>query len=206
MSRLVGSSIQGWSQKGQGCCQRITRHRKERAQHTHAAAVGLDCQANRRHGGKPVDAATADESLQHRLGLILLLVAEQQVKDVSLPAPADKQRESCGPRLLLNPGDRAGARPAQSSVGDGAGGEPAPHLGGFGSRFRAQTVVDGEPEDRAAPRARPAIGEQAQCKAVRAAGDRHGNARRGFERAKRRHERLEGVRVDRRRAGIGGRG
>ena len=86
------------------------------------------------------------------------------------------------------------------------GGQPAPHLGGFGSRCKAQTVIDSEPEDRAAPRPRPAIGEQAECKAVRAAGDRHGNARRGFERAERRHERLEGVRVDRFRAGIGGRG
>ena len=88
-------------------------------------------------------------------------------------------------------------------MGNGAGGEPAPHLGGLGPRFRPQTVVDGEREDRAASGPRPAIGEQAEREAVRAAGDRHGHARRGLERAQRCHERREGIPVDGRRTGTG---
>ena len=81
-------------------------------------------------------------------------------------------------------------------MGNGAAGEPAPHLGGFGRRFGAQPVVDGECASRSSPGTRPAIGQQAEREAVRTAGNRDRDPRRRFERPEGRHERVEGRRID----------
>ena len=102
----------------------------------YTTAVRFHREANRRHAGKPFDPAAADESLKRGPGLILPLMAEQQVEDARPPAPAGEKRE--GARRGPPPGwRRAGGagRPSKGPVRDGAGGEPTLHLGGLGPRF-----------------------------------------------------------------------
>ena len=126
---------------------------RQGAKQTDAAARRLQREADRRHGCEPVDSATTDQPLQRSLRLILPLMAEQQVEHAGSAAPAGEQREARGPSLLLNCRERVRAVPPERSVGNGAAGEPAPHLSGFGCRFGAQPMVDGERVSRS-PRAR----------------------------------------------------
>ena len=119
------------------------------------------------------------------------LMAKQQVKDAFAPAPVGQKRIARLARGGLNPGSRFGSAPDQGMRGDTAGGQPAPDLPGFTGGVRAQPVVDGECGDAAAPRARPAIGEQTQRHAVGAARDRNCKPRRPLERAERCDQRGE---------------
>ena len=118
MARVaVGGIVDpGLLPEGQCRHERIPGDGKQGAEQADAVARRVHRKANRRHGGEPVDAASSGESLKHGLGLILLLVCQQQMKDACLPAPADKQREPRGPRHLLNSRDRAGAFPTERSV------------------------------------------------------------------------------------------
>ena len=151
----------GLIQTSQGRDQRLARHGKQGAKQTDSATRRFHRQANRRHGCESVDSAATDKPLQRGLRLILPLVAEQQVEHAGSAAPAGEQRESRGPSLFLNCCARVRTAPSERSVGNGAAGEPAPHLGGFGCRFGAQPMVDSECASRSSPGAGPAIGEQA---------------------------------------------
>lgn len=141
----------------------------------------------RRHGRQPIDAAAARQTQHQRLGLIVALMADQQMQNIMGPAPAGQQAIACRPRGGLQAGTALGIGPVEDMMLDAARRQPVSDLTGFFPRLGPQVVIDGQGNDRSLGGTAPGGGQQGQRHAVAAAGNRHSQPRRALERAERRH-------------------
>ena len=172
------------------------RHGQERAQQAQSGEL-----AHRRHAGQAFGAALARLAQGDGFRLIVQMMAEQQVQDPGGAAPVAEQAIARFPGGRLDAGGGLGAGPAQDVMVDPARAQPRGDLPGFRRRLRAQTMVDDQRADGAAPGCRPAGRQQAQTQAVRAARHRDRQARPLLERAERLDQARELGRSERARRG-----
>ena len=197
-ARLLGSSIHGWP-----AARRVASRRSwaPRAAAAAGAARRSRAPAPCRPGLRRRCRAPAQ---RHGLGLVVAMMAEQQMQHALRPAPGAEQPVARLARRRLEPGRGLGALPAQDVSGDAGADRAGRDLRRLAGRLRAQAVIHDQRRDRAAAGARPARGEQAERQAVGPAGDGDRETRRRSNgpsgRSARRTRRRRGRRLGRRSA------
>jgi len=149
---------------------------------------------DRRHRGQSVDAASAPQAQQQRLGLVVPVMSDEEMQDAAASAPRAHQPVSRRARARLKVGASDAAvtlvpSPRQPRVGNSARAEPSADGARLRRRFGSKAMIHRQGCDRPATGPRPAIRQQRQRQTVRAARHRDGKPRLRLERP----ERVEGL-------------
>ncbi len=126
------------------------------------------------HHGDPGSAGrprAAGDPHRHRLGLVLTLMAQQQMKDTGRPACPLEQPVACRSGRGLDTGDGLGAIPMQDAGLDADRGKPPCDLRRFHCGFRPKPVVHDQRQEIAAACASPICRQQRQRCTVGSAGN-----------------------------------
>lgn len=136
------------------------------------------------HGREAGITALPSPSDRHGFRLIPAVMSGQEVKTALPPAPVGKEGIACFPGAMLQAGARLVAGPGDDVMLDPAVCEPVASFSGLLPRAGPEPVIDGQPDDPAAPLPCPVISEQGERQAVGTAGDCYRQKGSGFEGAK----------------------
>ena len=151
----------------------------------------------RRHAGKTVRTASPSGAHGDRLGLVVCMVGDQQMKYAAPPASFTQQAVPRNSGGFLQAGARLGLGPPQDLGLAIVASQQGCRRRRFRRRLRPQCMIDDQADEAATARARPLVSQQCQSERITPAGYGDGNHGRALERRERRDQSFERSAIER---------